>query len=92
MTEQVKPIVVGVPKETFPGERRVALIADVVPSMVKSGAEVLIESGAGVAAGIPDENYTRKGAKIVSRDEIFAKSEVVFQVRTFGANPTAGRA
>jgi len=91
MTEQVKPIVVGVPKETFPGERRVALIADVIPSMVKTGAEVLIESGAGVAAGITDENYTRKGAKIVSRDEIFAKSEVVFQVRTFGANPAAGR-
>jgi len=92
MTEQVKPIVVGVPKETFPGERRVALIADIVPSMVKSGAEVLVESGAGVAAGITDESYTRKGAKIATRDEIFAKSEVVFQVRTFGANPAAGRA
>ena len=92
MTEQVKPIVVGVPKETFPGERRVALIADIVSSMVKSGAEVLVESGAGVAAGITDESYTRKGAKIATRDEIFAKSEVVFQVRTFGANPAAGRA
>jgi NAD(P) transhydrogenase subunit alpha len=92
MTEQVKPIVVGVPKETFPGERRVALIADVVPSIIKSGAEVLVESGAGLAAGITDESYTKKGAKIATRDEIFAKCEVVFQVRTFGANPESGRA
>jgi NAD(P) transhydrogenase subunit alpha len=92
MTDQVKPIVVGVPKETFPGERRVALIADVVPAIVKSGAEVFIESGAGVSAGITDESYTKKGAKIASRDEIFAKSEVIFQVRTFGANPAEGRA
>ena len=92
MTEQIKPIVVGVPKETFPGERRVALIADVLPSIIKSGAEVLVESGAGLAAGITDESYTKKGAKITTRDEIFAKCEVVFQVRTFGANPTAGRA
>jgi NAD(P) transhydrogenase subunit alpha len=92
MAEQGKPIVVGVPKETFPGERRVALIADVIPTVIKSGAEVLVESGAGVGAGIMDESYTRKGAKIVSRDEIFAKSDVIFQVRTFGANPDAGRA
>ncbi len=92
MTEQAKPIIVGVPKETFPGERRVALIADVVPSMIKSGAEVRVESGAGLAAGITDESYTKKGAKIATRDEIFAKCEVVFQVRTFGANPDAGRA
>ena len=92
MTEQVKPIVVGVPKETFPGERRVALIADVVPSIIKCGAEVLVESGAGLSAGVTDESYTKKGAKIATRDEVFAKCEVVFQVRTFGANPSAGRA
>jgi NAD(P) transhydrogenase subunit alpha len=92
MTEQVKPIVVGVPKETFPGERRVALIADVVPSVIRSGAEVHVESGAGLAAGITDESFVKKGARIATRDEIFAKCEVVFQVRTFGANPEAGRA
>jgi NAD(P) transhydrogenase subunit alpha len=92
MTEQVKPIVVGVPKETFPGERRVALIADVVPSVIKSGAEVHVESGAGLAAGITDESFVKKGARIATRDEIFAKCELVFQVRTFGANPEAGKA
>ncbi len=92
MTEQGKPIVVGVPKETFPGERRVALVPDVVPAVIKAGAEVLVETGAGLEAGVTDEHFTQKGAKIVGRDEIFAKSDVVFQVRTHGANPEAGRA
>lgn len=92
MTEQGKPIIVGVPKETFPGERRVALVPDIVPAVIKAGAEVLVETGAGVEAGVTDEKYTEKGAKIVGRDEIFAKSDVVFQVRTHGANPEAGRA
>jgi NAD(P) transhydrogenase subunit alpha len=92
MTEQGKPIIVGVPKETFPGERRVALVPDVVPAVIKAGAEVLVETGAGVEAGITDEHFTQKGAKIVGRDEIFAKSDVVFQVRTHGANPEAGKA
>ena len=92
MTEQGKPIVVGVPKETFPGERRVALIPDVVPLVIKAGGEVLIETGAGARAGIIDESYTKKGAKITSREDIFAKSDVIFQVRALGANPEAGRA
>ncbi len=92
MTEQGKPIIVGVPKETFPGERRVALIPDVVPLVIKAGGEVLIETGAGARAGIIDESYTQKGAKITSREDIFAKSDVIFQVRALGANPEAGRA
>lgn len=92
MTEQGKPIVVGVPKETYPGERRVALIPDAVPAVTKLGTEVVIESGAGVQAGCLDENYTKKGAKTVSRDEVFATSDVIFQVRTFTANPDEGRA
>ncbi len=92
MTEQGKPIIVGVPKETFPGERRVALVPDIVPAVIKAGAEVLVETGSGLEAGVTDENYIEKGAKIVGRDEIFAKADVVFQVRTHGANPEAGRA
>jgi NAD(P) transhydrogenase subunit alpha len=91
MTDQAKPIVVGVPKETFLGERRVALVADVVPAVVRAGAEVLVEEGAGLGAAVTDESYVKKGAKIVTRDEVFARSEIVFQVRTFGANPENGR-
>lgn len=83
---------VGVPKETFPGERRVALVPDTIPPVTKLGAQVVVESGAGVEAGCLDENYEKKGAKIAGRDEVFASSDVIFQVRTFAANPEAGRA
>jgi len=93
MTEQSQTtIVIGVPKETFPGERRVAIVPGDVPALQKAGAEILVESGAGVEAGITDQSYTDKGAKMSNRDDIFAKSDVIFQVRTFGANPEAGRA
>ena len=93
MTDQGSAIVIGVPKETFPGERRVAMVPDVVSSLTRAGAKVLVEAGAGLAAGITDDHYTDKGADIVpSRDDVFSKSDVIFQVRTFGANPDAGRA
>ncbi|MEJ2722316.1 MAG: NAD(P) transhydrogenase subunit alpha [bacterium] len=47
---------------------------------------------AGLEAGITDDSFAAKGATISTRDEIFAKSDVLFQVRTYGANPEAGRA
>jgi NAD(P) transhydrogenase subunit alpha len=86
-------MIVGVPKETFPGERRVALIPASVPALVKSKVEVHVEAGAGAAAGFRDADYTEKGAKVVaSRSEVFAAAEVVVQVRALGTNPDAGRA
>lgn len=82
---------VAVVKESFPGERRVALVPVHVPQLVKAGLEVLVESGAGIAAGFPDQAYIDKGAKIVSdRSELFSV-DMVLQVRALGANPTAGR-
>ncbi|MDH3217674.1 MAG: Re/Si-specific NAD(P)(+) transhydrogenase subunit alpha [Candidatus Krumholzibacteria bacterium] len=90
MTDQNR-IVVGVPKETFPGERRVAIIPDVVPSLEKAGAEVWVESGAGIEAGYGDEGFSGKGAHLADRDEVLSKSDVVFQVRTYGANPELGK-
>lgn len=93
MTEQGKTIVIGVPKETFPGERRVAMVPDVVHILQKIGCEVWIETGAGLAAGITDEHFTEKDGHIVqSADEVFSKADVIFQVRTYGANPDAGKA
>ncbi len=84
-------MIIGVPKETFPGERRVALIPNDVPALVKAGAEVFVEAEAGLSAGYRDNDYTEKGAQIVaSRDEIFQKAEVILQVRTLGANPEKG--
>lgn len=78
-------MVIGVPKETLPGEYRVALVPASIPGLVKAGAEVLVEAGAGVAAGFPDADYGAKGATIASRDEVYAKASLILQVRTPGA-------
>ena len=84
---------IGVPKETFPGERRVALIPDAVPLLTKAGHEVVVQAGAGVEAGFTDAAYRDKGASIVmDRAEVFQSTEVIFQVRGLGANPRAGQA
>jgi NAD(P) transhydrogenase subunit alpha len=87
----MRHMIVGVPRETFPGERRVALIPSVMPALTKSGAEVLVESGAGAAAGFPDADYTAKGARIVPRTDVFSRADVVLMVRAPGANPVHGR-
>ena len=50
------PMKVGVPREIFPGERRVALVPGVVPSLAKVGVEVLVEAGAGKEAGYSDSH------------------------------------
>jgi NAD(P) transhydrogenase subunit alpha len=86
-------MIVGVVKESFPGERRVALVPGVLPQLMRAGPEVLLEPGAGAAAGFPDEEYTAKGAKIAaSRAEVFDTADVVVMVRPPGANPDAGQA
>ncbi len=83
---------VGVPKETFPGERRVALTPIVVERLAKAGLAVLIEQGAGLAAGFQDEEYGQRGARLASsRAEVFADADVILQVRGYGANLQAGR-
>ncbi len=84
-------MIVGVPRETFPGERRVALVPALVPGLQRAGLEVLVETGAGLEAGFTDEAYVEKGAAIaVSRAEVFEKAGIVLQVRAPGANPGEG--
>jgi NAD(P) transhydrogenase subunit alpha len=86
-------MIIGVAKETFPGERRVALVPAIVQSLVKAGFEVVVQSGAGAEAGYPDEAYAEKGARVIAdRAEVLGQSDVLFQVRGLGANPEAGRA
>ena len=66
-------MIVGVPRETYPGERRVALVPIVIPNLAKAGLEFIVEAGAGAAAGFPDAEYAAKGAKIVAdRAQLFA--------------------
>jgi NAD(P) transhydrogenase subunit alpha len=81
---------VGVPRETYPNERRVALVPTSIQPLVKAGLAVLVEAGAGAGAGFPDEAYTERGASVVSRGDVLG-AEVVLQVRTLGANPEAGQ-
>lgn len=90
--ENTPRIIVGVPKETFPGERRVALVPATVSSLKKAGIDVVVEPGAGVEAGFPDELYSEHGASLLSRAELFARAEVILQVRALGANPDFGKA
>lgn len=84
-------MIVGVPRESYPGERRVALVPSVIPTLVKAGYEVLIESKAGEQAGYPDAQYEEKGAKTApTRAEIFARADIVLQVLCCGANDITG--
>ena len=86
-------MIVGVPRESFPGERRVALVPVVVPNLTKAGLEVLVEAGAGAGAGYPDAEYVSKGAKIVaSRAEVFRAADIIVQVLCYGSNDKTGKA
>src|ERR1700726_4055071 len=81
------PMIVGVPRESFPGELRVALTPAVVPNLAKAGIEVVLEAGAGGGAGYPDADYVGKGAKIVpQRADVFRTADIVVQVLCYGSN------
>src|SRR5689334_21039499 len=72
---------VGIPKETWPGETRVAVIPAGAATLKKAGLDVVVERGAGSAAGFTDEAYVKQGATIVDRAEVFATSDVLLTVR-----------
>jgi len=79
----------GVLKETWPGETRVALVPGVVPALVKAGIEVLVESGAGDAAGFPDTRFAEKGAGLATRDQVLADASLLLSVRSFSGGQDA---
>lgn len=84
---------IGVPKETFPGERRVALVPDSTAALTKLGHTVVVQTGAGEDAGYTDDAYGQKGATIAGdRGEVFDSADAIVQVRGHGANADAGRA
>jgi NAD(P) transhydrogenase subunit alpha len=84
-------MIIAIVKETYPGERRVALVPVSIPALKKLGGDVRVETGAGVAAGFTDEAYQAAGATMVAdRRQLFEAADVVLQVRTLGANPIAG--
>jgi NAD(P) transhydrogenase subunit alpha len=86
-------VIVGVPKESFPGERRVALVPAVISNLKKVGLEVVLEAGAGSAAGYPDATYTEKGAKVLpDRAAVFETADIITQVLCYGSNDRTGKA
>jgi H+-translocating NAD(P) transhydrogenase subunit alpha len=86
-------VIVGVPKESYPGERRVALVPLVIPILNKAGLEVIVEAGAGEQAGYPDSVFVEKGAKIVpDRAAVFGNADILLQVLCYGSNDVTGKA
>jgi proton-translocating NAD(P)+ transhydrogenase subunit alpha len=86
-------VIIGVPKESYPGERRVGLVPLVVPTLTKAGFQVLVESGAGEQAGYPDAHYAEKGARIVpERADVFREADIVVQILCYGSNDVTGHA
>ena len=72
---------VGIPREIFPGETRVAVIPAGVAGLAKAGLQVAIESGAGAAAGFPDAAYQEQGAELVDRAALFSQADILLTVR-----------
>lgn len=79
---------IGVLKEMVGGERRVALVPDHVPDLVKAGLGVVIEEGAGEGAGYSDQEYRDKEAEVRPREEVLSRVNVLLTVRTAAAVPT----
>ncbi|MEE8200167.1 MAG: Re/Si-specific NAD(P)(+) transhydrogenase subunit alpha [Candidatus Acidoferrales bacterium] len=84
-------MIVGVPVERYPHERRVALVPASVPALAKAGLEVLVEQGAGQRAGFPDAEYQEQGAHLApDRTRLFSSADVLLQVHGLDANPGTG--
>jgi len=86
-------VIIGVLKESYPGERRAALVPLVVPALTKAGFEIVVEAGAGIGAGYPDALYLEKGAKTLpDRATVFGAADIVAQVLCYGSNDITGKA
>lgn len=84
-------MLVGIPTELARGDRRVALVPDAVPPLLKKNLEVALQAGAGTDAEYPDALYVQKGATVLpSREELFAKADILAEVSLL-TTPTAVR-
>ena len=73
---------VGVPRETWPGENRVALIPPAAAALKKAGLDVVVERDAGTAAGFPSNAYESAGITVATRDAVFSSADLILQVRS----------
>jgi len=84
------PQIIGVPKETASGEKRVATVPEVVEKLIKLGFKVVVESGAGDASNFSDDAYRAAGAEIVvGPNALWSMSDIVFKVRAPGKDEIA---
>ena len=78
---------VGVPKESLPGEKRVAVVPNVVPMLSRLGLDVVVESGAGDAAGYLDAEFRSAQAQILNTTaEVYSASDIILKVRASEAS------
>jgi NAD(P) transhydrogenase subunit alpha len=77
---------IGVPREKFPGENRVALIPSAAAALQKAGLEVVVEQDAGTAAGFPPAAYQQAGATVASRAVVYSTADILLQVRAIPAD------
>src|SRR4029078_497466 len=79
-------MIIGIPKETYPGERRLALVPSSIPPLIKSGLRVQIEAKAGLAAGFNGDAYADAGAEVIDdREQIIPSDDVLLTVRGLAA-------
>ncbi|MDG2130388.1 MAG: Re/Si-specific NAD(P)(+) transhydrogenase subunit alpha [Fuerstiella sp.] len=87
MSNSDTELVVAIPREADPKEKRVALVPAMIPALTKIGLQVRLQTNAGRAAGFPDQQYLDKGAKIESdRTQLLQHADIVLQVRALGGN------
>lgn len=85
-------MIIGIPKEIFPGENRVAIVPDVAGKLIKKGFEVLIESDAGLNAGFTNQEYEKVGVKVLSDlQELYSKSDIILKVQRPIEHPQYGK-
>lgn len=85
-------MIIGVPKEIYPGENRVALIPDVAGKLIKKGFDVLVEKDAGLNAGYTNEDYEKAGVKVVSNlEELYSQSDIILKVQRPIEHPQKGK-
>ena len=72
---------IGIPKEVYPGERRVASTPDIVKQLIKLGFEIFVEKEAGVAANFSDKSFEEAGAKILEKNNLFSDVDILLKIR-----------